>query len=97
MREIRLCASALSLLFVVGLSGVPIDNAHAQTTQHKKNIFQRHPNATGAAAAYGGYKIAKRTGKNRRRNGQKRNFAQRHPYLTGAAAGMAAHHAAKKR
>lgn len=90
---LRVWACMLVFVFAMGTISLPV-GVMAQTTQ-KKNIAQRHPNATGVVAGIAAYKIAKKTGKNRAAQGGKRNFAQRHPVLTGLAAGWAARKAAK--
>lgn len=95
---LKVWACMLACVFALGTLSLPI-GALAQThttTVKKKNIMQRHPNATGVVAGVAAYKIAKKSGKKRVAHGGKKNFAQRHPVITGVAAGLAARKIAKK-
>lgn len=99
---LKLWACMVMCVFALGTLSVPMGamaQTHSTTTHtkvKKKNIMQRHPNATGVVAGVAAYKLAKKTGNKRAAHGGKKNFAQRHPVLTGVAAGMAARKMAKK-
>lgn len=95
---LRVWAVVLTLAFSAGMFGFAgvRGAAYAQAPTHHKNILQRHPILSSAAAGIAAYKIAKRTGHNRTMAGRKLNFAQRHPMLTGMAAAAVTHHYIKK-
>lgn len=95
----RAWATLMALVFCVSAACAVPTAALAQaasSTTKKKNFAERHPTVTGVAAGVAAYKVAKKTGKNRKMAGQKRNFAQRHPVLTGVATGVTVRHYAKK-
>jgi hypothetical protein len=96
----RVVALLLAFAIVLSIAGPGLSGpAIAQQpppVHRKKNFIQRHPTLTGVAAGVTAYKVAKKTGQNRKMHGKKLNFAQRHPVLTGVAAGAAARHYAKK-
>jgi hypothetical protein len=99
-RRTRVVALLLAIVFTLGITGFGLSSAAiAQQTPpaHKKSFIKRHPTLTGAAAGIAAYKIAKKTGQNRKAAGRKLNFAQRHPLLTGVATGVAVRHYAKKK
>ncbi len=62
---------------------------------HRPNVIQRHPTATGIAAAIGTHHALKVAARNRKMHHQKLNFAQRHPTLSGIGAGVFTRHEIK--
>ena len=87
MKRLLIAATA-ALIFTTG--------AFAQTSTAHKNIVQKHPNASGAAAGVATHSALKRSAAAKKRAHKKLNLAEKHPTLSGIAAGVATSKVIKK-